>query len=93
MFKNYERHAAIIDALAQSKCGMQRTDLAKIEKIGDGEPLTKALNELEQSGFIRKYKNYAKAKSKFYFQLIDPFMNFCFKFKLFTFYGLDLFIL
>ena len=80
LFKNYERHAAIIDALAQSKCGMQRTDLAKIEKIGDGEPLTKALNELEQSGFIRKYKNYAKAKSKFYFQLIDPFMNFCFKF-------------
>lgn len=80
LFKNYERHAAIIDALVQSKCGMQRTDLAKIEKIGDGEPLTKALNELEQSGFIRKYKNYAKAKSKFYFQLIDPFMNFCFKF-------------
>lgn len=80
LFKSYERHAAIIDALAQSKCGMQRTDLAKIAKIGDGEPLTKALNELEQSGFIRKYKNYAKAKSKFYFQLIDPFMNFCFKF-------------
>lgn len=80
LFKNYERHAAIIDAIAQSKCGMQRVDLAKIAKIGDGEPLTKALNELEQSGFIRKYKNYAKAKSKFYFQLIDPFMNFCFKF-------------
>ena len=59
---------------------MQRTDLAKIAEIGGGEPLTKALNELEQCGFIRKYKNYTKENSKFNFQLIDPFMNFCFKF-------------
>ena len=80
LFKNYERHAAIIDAISKSKGGMQRTDLAKIAQIGDGEPLTKALNELEQCGFIRKYKNYTKENSKFNFQLIDPFMNFCFKF-------------
>ena len=80
LFKHYERHAAIIDAIAHSKSGMKRTEMAKIAKIGDGEPLTKALNELEQSGFIRKYKNYAKEKSGFYFQLVDPFMYFCFKF-------------
>lgn len=59
---------------------MQRTDLAKIAEIGGGEPLTKALNELEQCDFIKKYKNYTKENSKFNFQLIDPFMNFCFKF-------------
>ncbi len=58
---------------------MQRTDLAKIAEIGGGEPLTKALNELEQCDFIKKYKNYTKENSKFNFQLIDPFMNFCFK--------------
>lgn len=80
LFKHYERHAAIIDAVSHSKGGMTRVELAKIPVVGDGEPLTKALNELEQSGFIRKYKNYAKQKQSFYFQLIDPFMFFCFHF-------------
>lgn len=80
LFKHYERHGAIIDAVSRSQGGMTRAELAKISKIGDGEPLTKALNELEQSGFIRKYKNYTKEKQGFYFQLVDPFMNFCLHF-------------
>ena len=80
LFKKYERHAAIIDAVSHSKGGMTRVELAKISAVGDGEPLTKALNELEQSGFLRKYKNYTKEKQGFYFQLIDPFMLFCFHF-------------
>lgn len=80
LFKKYERHAAIIDAVSHSKGGRTRVELAKIPAVGDGEPLTKALNELEQSGFIRKYKNYTKEKQGFYFQLIDPFMLFCFQF-------------
>lgn len=80
LFKKYERHAAIIDAVSHSKGGMTRVELAKISAVGDGEPLTKALNELEQSGFLRKYKNFTKEKQGFYFQLIDPFMLFCFHF-------------
>ena len=63
--------SAIIDAVSHSKGGMTRVELAKISAVGDGEPLTKALNELEQSGFLRKYKNYTKEKQGFYFQLID----------------------
>lgn len=80
LFKNYQRHTAIIEALARSKNGMNRVELAKIPKIGDGEPLTKALKELEQCGFIRKYRNFAKEKQGFYFQLIDPFTLFCLRF-------------
>lgn len=80
LFKHCEKHAAIIDAISQVKGGMTRVELAKKKAIGDGEPLTKALKELEQCGFIRKYKNYTKEKQGFYFQLIDPFMLFCFHF-------------
>lgn len=80
LFKNYKRHAAIVDAVSHCKGGMTRVELAKIPEIGDGEPLTKALNELEQCGFIRKYKNYSKPKQGFYFQLIDPFMLFSYHF-------------
>ena len=80
LFKKCERHAAILTALSTKKGGMLRTELARISQIGDGAPLTKALNELEQCGFIRKYKNYMKEKNGVYFQLIDPFMMFCYKF-------------
>ena len=80
LFKKWERHAAILTALSKKKGGMLRTELARITEIGDGAPLTKALNELEQCGFIRRYKNYVKEKSGMYFQLIDPFMLFCYQF-------------
>lgn len=80
LFKKYERHAAIIEELSKNKSGVLRTELAKVKSIGDGEPLTKALSELEQSGFIRKYQNYLKEKSGWYYQLIDPFILFYYHF-------------
>ena len=76
LFRNSEKHIAIIEAIAEKKSGITRVELAKIDRIGDGEPLTKALGELEQCGFIRKYKNYTKKKQGFFFQVIDPFILF-----------------
>lgn len=76
LFKHSEKHIAIIKAIAKKKSGITRVELAKMNKIGDGEPLTKALKELEQCGFIRKYKNFVKNKQGFYYQLIDPFVLF-----------------
>ena len=72
---------AIIEAISASKGGLTRKELATDPRIGDGEPLTKALRELEQCGFIRKYKNYMKEKQGFYYQLIDPFTLFCLRFR------------
>ena len=80
LFKKYEKHTAILDELANKKSGILRTELAAKKLIGDGAPLTKALSELEQSGFIRKYQNYNKEKSGYYYQLIDPFLLFCYRF-------------
>ena len=34
------------------------------------------MNELEQCGFIRKYKNYPKNNQSFFYQLTDPFVLF-----------------
>lgn len=42
---------------------MLRTEIAEKSKVPNGEGLTKALNELEQCGFIRKYTNYTKEKN------------------------------
>ena len=55
---------------------MLRSELAKKSKVSTGEGLTKALSELEQCGFIRKYRNYTKTKSGFFYQLVNPFILF-----------------
>lgn len=77
LFKKANKHIAIIDAMSKRNVGVLRTELAQINEIGDGEPLTKALKELEQCGFIRKYNNLAKEKSGYFYQIIDPFILFC----------------
>ena len=80
LFKNPRKHISIINALAKKNYGMTRVDLSKIPEIGDGDPLTRCLLELEQCGFIRKYKNYTKEKTGFFYQIIDPFILFCIRF-------------
>lgn len=76
LFKKATKHYAIIDAMAQKKTGVTRVELSKIPEVGDGEPLTKTLLELEQCGFIRKYQDYTKKKSGYIYQVIDPFILF-----------------
>ncbi|MBQ7564856.1 MAG: AAA family ATPase [Lachnospiraceae bacterium] len=80
LFKNAKNHIRIIEAIAEKKTGMLRTELAEESGVSDGEGLTKALRELEQCGFIRRYKNYAKNKQGYYYQLIDPFVLFSYRF-------------
>ena len=76
LFKNAGNHMKIISALAEKRKGMERTELVKESGVSDGEGLTKALRELEQCGFIRKYKRYSCEKNGAFFQLIDPFVMF-----------------
>ena len=80
LFKHAEKHEAIIRRLSQRKSGVSRAELAKCDDIGDGEPLTKALAELEQCGFVRKYHNITTAKNGALFQIVDPFTLFNFDF-------------
>lgn len=80
LFKGSGRHTAVVDELSKHKAGMLRTDLAATAGIGDGQPLTDALNELEQCGFIRKYRDFTKKKNGQIYQLIDPFSLFAAEF-------------
>ena len=80
LYKNPGNHTKIIDTLAGEKKGMPRTEIAKKSGVSDGEGLTKALNELEQCGFIRRYKNFTNSKKGFFYQLTDPFILFSYCF-------------
>ena len=72
LFKNSDHYTAIIRELAKHGSGLTRTELAGSSRIVSGKELTKCLENLEQCGFIRKYRDFTKKSSGFIFQLTDP---------------------
>lgn len=77
LFKKPENHIKIIETIAGQKRGLQRTEIALESGVSDGEGLTKALRELEQCGFIRRYQNITTPRSGSFYRVIDPFVLFC----------------
>jgi uncharacterized protein len=76
LFKNAERHIAIIEALANKATGLERKELVEATKLPNGGSITQVLEELQQSGFIRKYLPFGKKKRDAIYQLIDPYTLF-----------------
>lgn len=80
LFRNHKNHFRLIKAMSDKKYGMQRTELTKKSGVSNGEGLTKALLELEECNFIRKYRNYSKKEQNCFYQIIDPFILFALRF-------------
>ena len=76
LFKNYDSHVAVIEAISQKNKGLDRGMIAKISGLSDGGSLTKILTNLENSNFIRKYRSLHKKSKDTLYQLIDPFCLF-----------------
>lgn len=80
LFENTEPYLAIVEALGKKKIGMTRLELEdNIGKTSSGT-LTKRLEDLELSGFIRRYACLGKKERNTLYQLIDPFTLFYFCF-------------
>jgi hypothetical protein len=81
LFSSPERHLDVVRALARKRAGLSRDDIAKAVSFPDGGNLTRVLRELEESGFLRRYRPYGKKKKKgALFQLSDPFTAFYLEF-------------
>jgi len=80
LFKNAERHIKIVRALATKAKGLTRNELIEATKLSNGGGTTKILEELEQSGFIRKYTPFQKRKKSSIYQLIDFYTLFYLRF-------------
>lgn len=80
IFKKPEVYLKIVETLGSKKVGMTREELIENSGIVNSGDLTKKLDELENCGFIRKYKAFGnKAKNSVY-QLIDCFTLFYLQF-------------
>ncbi len=76
LFKNAATHLAVVDALASAKAGMSRYDLAKACKVSPGGRFYATLEELEECGFIRSFKEPGRKTRGTMFQLMDNFTLF-----------------
>ena len=80
LFRNYENHVKIVEALSKKTKGMTREEIIKNARLPNGGGLTKTLEELELCGFINKYEAFGKKERKCMFQLTDFFTLFYFNF-------------
>lgn len=80
LFKNEENYIKIVETLALKNIGLSRYDLIKYTKLPNGGGTTRILNELEESGFIRRYAGYGKSTRDSLYQLSDFFSMFYLKF-------------
>lgn len=76
LFKRAERHKSVVEALSQKKKGLTRSEIVKITQLSEGGGLTRILNELEESTFIRHYQPFGKKERSTLYQLIDPYSLF-----------------
>ena len=76
LFNEYDKHTTIVEALSQKVKGLTRKEILALTKLPDGGTTTKVLDELAQSGFIKKYLPFGKGKRDALYQLIDPFTLF-----------------
>jgi hypothetical protein len=70
------KHIRLLEALHSKKQGLPREAIANIIDFGNGGNLTRILQELKESGFIRSYKPFGKAKNGALYHLADPFIAF-----------------
>lgn len=80
LFKHSENHIKIVYALSKKNKGLTRAEIVAATKISDGGGLSKNLEELEQCGFINKYRAFGKRNKNTLFQLVDFFTLFYFNF-------------
>lgn len=80
LFAKAERHEAIVNALAKKSKGLTRDEISKESKLANGGGLTRLLEELEESGFIRRYVPFGKKYRNSLYQLSDFFSLFHLRF-------------
>ena len=76
LFANPSKYVQVLEALHTKKQGLTREAIARLIDFGNGGNLSRILLELEECGFIRKYKPFGKGKNYALFHLADPFTAF-----------------
>ncbi|MGE0018416.1 MAG: ATP-binding protein [Draconibacterium sp.] len=80
LFRNAENHLKVIEALASFPQGLTRNEILKITKLADGGTINRAIEELENSGFITRQLPFQNKKKDTIYKLFDLYCLFYLKF-------------
>ena len=76
VFRSSEKHLKVVSALYDRKEGLTREEISRKTAIPATGKLTRILEELEESGFLRQYAPMGKKKRGAVHQLMDNFTIF-----------------
>ena len=76
LFSNYEKHIAVIRALASKWSGLTRTEIIEKSKLKTGGAISTILEELETSNFIKSLTPYGKKQRETLYRLTDEYSLF-----------------
>lgn len=76
LFDHSEAHEQIVRLLANHRYGLSRTELLKVSWLNSGGLFNKRIDELEASGFIKRYIPYGKKKRNVFYRLTDEYTLF-----------------
>ena len=80
LFSNGEQYVRIVDVLSRKKSGMTRSELSEKAKVPSNGDLSRILNDLVNSGFVRIMMYFGKKKKEAKYQLADYYSQFYFRF-------------
>ncbi|MBL0911859.1 MAG: AAA family ATPase [Bacteroidia bacterium] len=80
LFRFPENHTAVSEALSRKARGLSREELIAASGLPNGGGATKVLEELEASGFIRRYLPFDKKVKDSLYQLSDFYTLFYYRF-------------
>ena len=80
LFSKAERHIAVVRAIAQKSKGLTRKEIIQYSKLANSGTLTTILDELEKSGFIRRFNPFKRKKQNSLYQLVDFYTLFYLRF-------------
>ena len=80
LFNTSERHMTIVETLAENSRGMTRSAIISVSGLSNGGSTTKALLELEESGFITRVHPFEKKIKEAVYRLSDQYSLFYLKF-------------
>lgn len=79
LFEHYEKHVAIIRALAERNQGLTKIEISKATEITPGGGMNAILEDLEQSGFIMLLPDLSATKKNLRYRLVDEYSLFYIK--------------
>ena len=79
LFHHPEKHVQLIETLGKKSKGLTREELIAGSGLSGGGGLSRLLQELEESGFIRKYMAFGAKEKNHLYQLIDCYSLFYLK--------------